>query len=139
MGLAEGTEQVSVTQAGTWASATAARTDRNMAVMCCVVMTTLILFSLYLCYLACQKQFHKSTEGSKQRMLGGELGKGGNACAKNFVTFVLPWQPPQPIIDTRSNVPSINNNGLFMNLAKCFMNQFLFLTLSPQDSSIIFW
>lgn len=80
-----------------------------------------------------------STEGTKQKMLSLELGKGGNACAKNFVTFVLPWQPPQPIIDRHSNVPSINNDGLFMNLAKCFMNLSLFLTLYPQNSSILFW
>lgn len=47
MGLAEGTEQVSVTHRleHAWASATTARTNRNMAVMHCVVMTTPILFS----------------------------------------------------------------------------------------------
>lgn len=65
--------------------------------------------------------------------------EGGKCMCEELGDFVLPWQSPQPIIDTDSNVPSINNNGLFMNLAKCFMNQFLFLTLSPQDSSIIFW
>lgn len=78
-----------------------------------------------------------STEDAKQKMLRA-MGEKEAAYAKNFVTFALPRQQPQPIMDKHTHVPSINNDGLFMNLAKCFMNLFLFLTFSPQDSPIIF-
>lgn len=77
-----------------------------------------------------------SAEDAKQRMLS-RVGGEEAADVKNFVTFALLWQQPQPTIDKRLNVPSINNDGLFMNLAKCFMNLFLFLSLSPQDDPII--
>lgn len=50
------------------------------------------------------------------------VGEEETAYAKSFVTFALIRQQPQPIMDKHTHVPSINNDGLFMNLAKCFMN-----------------
>lgn len=98
--------------------------DNNSSLCLCLLPSTFI--AIIYEYRGCKA---KDVEGS-----GGKKA----AYAKNFVTFALPSQQPQHIMDKHRHVPSINNDGLFMILAKCFMNLFLFLTFSPQDSPIIF-
>lgn len=125
-------------QARTSASATTSMTSRHTAVTYCVVMTTcchvLSLPLLPRIFIITIYEYR----GCKAKDVEGCGGRRDCLC-KNFVTFAPLWQQPQPIIDKHPNAPSINNDGLFMNLAKCFMNLFLFITSSPQDSPIIFW
>lgn len=92
----------------------------------------------YSCHLLCCHDYNNSSlclsllpstfiatiyeyRGSKQRMLSA-VEEEETAYANSFVTFALLRQQPQSIMDKHTHVPSINNDGLFMNLAKCFMN-----------------